>query len=93
MRYCKPDELRVLFEAAGLRSVKVGSAEPRAHYANFEDLWEPLTGGIGPSGVYVRSLDEAHRQALKAEYRRRLGVGDEPFELTARAWLATGEVG
>jgi ubiquinone/menaquinone biosynthesis C-methylase UbiE len=92
MRYCKPDELRALLEAVGLEDVAVSSAVPHAVYANFDVLWEPITGGIGPSGVYVRSLDEQGRQALKDAYRHLLGVGDAPFDLTARAWLACGVV-
>jgi SAM-dependent methyltransferase len=93
MSYCRPDELRDLFVAAGLTNIQISSAEPRAKYANLDDLWQPLLGGIGPSGAYARSLDEAQRGALKAEFGRLLGVADEPFELTARAWIASGEVG
>ena len=92
MRYCRPDELTQLFEEAGLQNIKTGEATPRGEYASFADLWAPMLGGIGPSGVYVRSLDDGHREAFRAEFQRLLGVGDEPFELTAKAWLATGEV-
>lgn len=92
MRYCNPDELRHLLASTGLVDIAVSSAVPHAVYANFDDLWEPITGGIGPSGVYVRSLDEQGRQALKDAYRHLLGVGDAPFELMARAWLACGVV-
>lgn len=45
---------------------------------------------MGPSGAYVASLSPVARRALKAELRRRLDVGSEPFRLTARAWIATG---
>ena len=92
MRYCTLDELRTLLEQAGLRDVRVGTAEPTASYTSFDDLWQPLTGGIGPSGIYVRTLDDAQKEALRAEYARILGVGSAPFQLTARAWLASGEV-
>jgi SAM-dependent methyltransferase len=92
MRYCTPDELRDLLTTAGLANVTVGSAEPRASYLGFEDLWAPIASGIGPAGAYVLSLDEAGVAALRQEYRRVLNVGDGPFELTARAWLASGEV-
>lgn len=92
MHFCRPDELTQLFEDVGLRDIRTGEATPRGQYASFADLWAPMLGGIGPSGVYVRSLDDAHRETFRAEFQRRLGVGGEPFELTARAWLATGEV-
>ena len=92
MSYCRPDELHDLFASGGLVDVTVDSAEPRASYANLDDLWQPLTGGIGPSGIYLRSLEPPLQAALKMEFSRLLGVGDSPFELTARAWLASGEV-
>jgi hypothetical protein len=45
---------------------------------------------VAPSGAFCRSLDDDRRAALHRAYRRRLGVGDGPFELTARAWAVTG---
>jgi len=52
----------------------------------------PLPIGVAPSGAYCASLDEQGRSALRDAYRRRLGAGDEPFELTARAWAVVGTV-
>ncbi len=63
-----------------------------AGYDGFEDLWAPLERGVAPSGAYAVSLPPERRAALRRELRRRLGVGDEPFRLSARAWLATGVV-
>jgi hypothetical protein len=63
-----------------------------ASYTGFEDLWAPLERGVAPSGAYTVSLAPERRAALKEELRSRLGAGDEPFELTARAWVATGRV-
>ena len=63
-----------------------------AGYDGFEDLWAPLELGVAPSGAYVAALAPDAPAALKDEFRRRLGVGDAPFRLTARAWLATGQV-
>jgi ubiquinone/menaquinone biosynthesis C-methylase UbiE len=90
MRYCSPDELRDLWDAAGLRDVDVQPLTVRAAYEGFDDLWSPLEYGVGPAGRYAVSLEPARRAALRDEWRRRLGAGDEPFELTARAWAATG---
>ena len=64
-----------------------------ADYDDFEDLWQPLELGVAPSGAYVAALAPERRAALKEELQRRLGVGDEPFRLPARAWVATGKVG
>jgi SAM-dependent methyltransferase len=91
MPFCTPDELGDLWSAAGLADVRVGPAVVTAGHDGFEDLWQPLELGVGPSGAYATSLPPERRTALKHEFRRRLGVGDEPFRLTARAWIATGE--
>jgi SAM-dependent methyltransferase len=90
MPWCGEGELGELWRAAGLRDVRCGALVVSAAYADFEDLWSPLPTGIAPSGAFCRSLDEERRAALREAYRRRLGVGDGPFELTARAWAAAG---
>jgi SAM-dependent methyltransferase len=90
MPFCTADELGDLWSAAGLADVRVRPVVVAAAYDGFEDLWQPLELGVGPSGAYATSLPSERRTALKAGLRRRLGVGDEPFRLTARAWIATG---
>jgi ubiquinone/menaquinone biosynthesis C-methylase UbiE len=93
MPYCTPDELAELFSAAGLADVEVAAVVVSAGYESFEDLWEPLERGVGPSGAHVVSLDGDGRAALRGELRRRLEVGEGPFELSARAFVASGRVG
>ena len=90
MRWCADGELAELWRDAGLQDVRFGPLVVRAGYADFEDLWSPLPTGVAPSGAFCRSLDDDRRAALHRAYRRRLGVGDGPFELTARAWAVTG---
>jgi SAM-dependent methyltransferase len=85
-------DLAELWRIAGLGDVRFGELVVRASYSDFEDLWSPLLSGVGPSGAFVKSLDEDRRAALHDAFRERLGVGDEPFELTARAWAAAGTV-
>jgi SAM-dependent methyltransferase len=92
MRWCGDDQLAELWRRAGLRDVRFGPVVVQATYAGFEDLWSPLPTGVAPSGAFCRSLDEERRAALRDAYRRRLGVGDAPFELTARAWAVAGAV-
>jgi hypothetical protein len=70
--------------------VRVEAVEVGAGYDGFEDLWAPLERGVAPSGAYAASLDPAARGALKAAFRERLGAGDAPFRLSARAWVVTG---
>ncbi len=93
MPYCTPDELAALWAQAGLEAVDVAPVVVSAAYTGFEDLWEPLEHGVGPAGAYVVALDDRRRSDVKAELRRRLAVGDEPFGLSARAWAVTGRVG
>jgi SAM-dependent methyltransferase len=92
MRWCADGELAVLWEAAGLREVRSDALRVRATYRNFDDLWEPFPQGVGPSGAFCVILDEDDRAALREALRRSLGAGDEPFELTARAWAVKGTV-
>jgi SAM-dependent methyltransferase len=92
MPYCTPTELEALWSDARLAEVEVSPVVVSAAYDGFEDLWEPLERGVAPSGAYATSLAPERRAGLKDEFRRQLGVGDDPFELTARAWVATGKV-
>ena len=92
MPFCTPGELERLWAAAGLAEVSVSPLVVRARYEGFEDLWEPLEHGVGPSGAYAASLPADRRRALAEELRRRLEVAEQPFELSARAWIASGRV-
>jgi SAM-dependent methyltransferase len=93
MRWCADGELAALWRAAGLRDVRFGPLVVRASYDDFEDLWAPLESGVAPSGAFCVSLEPERRRALHDACRRRLGVGDGPFELTARAWAVAGSAG
>jgi hypothetical protein len=92
MRWCGEGDLAQLWQDAGLSDVRFEPLLVRASYAGFDDLWSPLPTGVGPSGAFCKSLGAEGQAALKDAYRRRLGVGDEPFELTARAWASAGIV-
>jgi SAM-dependent methyltransferase len=92
MPWCGEGELGELWRKAGLRDLRLGALIVRAAYDDFEDLWSPFPTGVGPAGAFCKSLDEERRGALRDAYRRRLGVGDGPFELTARAWAVVGAV-
>ena len=90
MPYCTPDELSDLW--SGLDGARVEPVLVSAGYDDFEDLWQPLELGVGPAGAYAASLPPERCAALKAELRHRLDAGEKPFRLTARAWIATGQV-
>ena len=90
MPYCTPAALRALFVSAGLEDVDVTPAVVTAEYTGFTDLWQPFEGGMGPAGAYAAGLDPEPRATLREELRRLLGVDEQPFSLSARAWIATG---
>ena len=92
MPWCGEGDLAELWGGAGLGSVRFGALTAIATYDGFEDLWVPLPSGIGPAGAFCESLGAGAQMELRDALRRRLGVGDDPFELTARAWVVAGEV-
>lgn len=91
MKWSREGELAELWRSADLEDVRFGSLVVSAEYSDFADLWWPLPRGVGPAGAFTQALDEDRRQTLHAALRRRLGVGDEPFELSARAWAVAGQ--
>jgi ubiquinone/menaquinone biosynthesis C-methylase UbiE len=92
MRWCSERELAGLWGQAGLGEVRTRALTARAAYASFDDLWAPLPTGVGPAGAYTKALGAEQRAALREAYRRRLAVGDGPFELSARAFAVAGTV-
>ena len=90
MRYAGRGQLGDLWSEVGLRDVEDGEIIVTAGYEDFDDLWEPFPSGIGPAGGYCASLPPDGQAALREAYFRQLGEPQGPFELTARAWYATG---
>jgi SAM-dependent methyltransferase len=90
MRYNDPDTLRELWLRVGLDAVENDALVIETPYRDFDDYWNPFTGGVGPAGAYTASLDPDRREALREECRRRLGDPDGPFTLNAKAWAVKG---
>lgn len=88
----RPEELLELWRSQGLDQVEVEALEVSAHYADFDELWATFLLGVGPSGGYATSLDEDRRNALREEYRRRLGEPVGSLTVPARAWAVRGRV-
>jgi len=80
-----------LFLDAGLNDVMTRAIDVPAHFANFDDYWNPFLGGQGPAPGYVMSLSEDKRAALRERLRERLPTNaDGSIDLTARAWAVKG---
>ena len=92
MRFATPEELRGLWDGAGLEAVEVVPLVVEASYEDFDDLWAPFPTGVGPAGAYTATLDEDRQAALRDEFARRLGRPQGAFTLSARAWCAVGSV-
>jgi SAM-dependent methyltransferase len=92
MHWCADGELAELWRTAALQDVRSTALVVKATYSDFEDLWSPFPTGIAPSGEFCKSLDIERRAALHDALQRHLGVGESPFELTARAWAVAGRV-
>ena len=80
--------LAELFQAAGLREIEESVLSADREHASFEEWWEPFTGGAGPAGSYVASLEADRQVALRERCRALLPAA--PFVVTARAWAARG---
>jgi SAM-dependent methyltransferase len=88
---CRPDPLRTLFAAAGLRDVTVQAIEVPTVFENFDNYWSPFLGGQGPAPGYCMSLPEPDRIALRERLRSSLMAGrDGTIHLIARAWAVQG---
>ena len=88
--WCTAPGLRELWEGAGLSDVELATLTAAAEYADLDDAWWSFEAGISPSGRYCLSLDEERRQAVRAEFGRRLGAPDGRFTLTGRAHAVRG---
>jgi SAM-dependent methyltransferase len=80
--------LAELFEAAGLHEIEEATLHSSLEHPTFEAWWEPFSGGVGPAGAYVATLDAERRVELRERCRAMLPGA--PFTLTARAWAARG---
>jgi SAM-dependent methyltransferase len=74
----------------GLRDVTDGALSAKAHYADFDDFWEPFTYAVGPAGHYLRAQPPDRQARIRESCRAALPAG--PFTLDARAWCARGTV-
>ena len=87
------DNLERLWRDGALADVEGGPLDVEARYRDFDELWESFRGGVGPAGQYLLSLPPETQDAVRDEYRRRLGNPAGPFTLKARAWAVRGRVG
>lgn len=88
--YATLEGLAELGDEAGLESVETDALEVSSRYEDFDELWGTFLLGVGPAGQHCVSLAPEAQQALRDEYRTRLGNPSGSFTLTATAWAVRG---
>ncbi|MGW6282761.1 class I SAM-dependent methyltransferase [Kribbella sp. NPDC055071] len=87
--FCTAEGLDGLFTDAGFTTVRTREIVVPTEFASFDEYWQPFLGGQGVAPAYLRSLDAADQEAMRAEVRSRLPIeADGSIRLTARAWAA-----
>lgn len=87
-------QLSALWQSAGLEDVKETVITMEFPFTSFSDFWDPHLKGIAPQGVYVGTLSEGRREALRDALRKRI-LADRPdgaFSLHAKALAVRGTV-
>lgn len=89
-----PGQLAEIWDAAGLDDIEEVILEIPTRFKNFDDYWIPYSSGVGPQGVYVDTLSQEQRDALRDNLRKRL-LGDRAdgeIVLSAKALAVRGRV-
>ena len=85
VRYRTREEIESLF-GDGFSDVYAELIETDGSYTGFDEFWSALSGGAGPAGAWLATLEGEQREAARTELRRQLGEPDGPFTLRAKAW-------
>ncbi len=67
--------LTELLTEAGLRKVEELALPVFVEHATFEDWWGPFTLGVGPAGMYLKSLERNRQAELRERCQEALGAG------------------
>jgi SAM-dependent methyltransferase len=83
-RYRTAHELHDLL--APLGEVESVELDVTASYRDFDEFWQAMDRGVGPTGQWLASLDAETRERAREELFRQLGSPEGAFELDARAF-------
>jgi hypothetical protein len=70
--------------------VTLGTIDLQARYEDFDDYWDPLAVGIGPTGAYLLRESPSRRDEIREGCRELLGRPTGPFTLPASAIAVRG---
>jgi SAM-dependent methyltransferase len=92
LEFASLEEFGELADRAGLEDVDAARLDVSSQYESFDELWGSFQLGVGPAGAFCASLDPETRDAVRGEYRRRIGEPAGSFTLSAQAWALRGRV-
>jgi hypothetical protein len=81
-----PENLKALFEGAGLTNVVTRSFEISVTHRDFDDYWDSHTKFTSPIGSHIQSMTEDNRQRLKKIVKARLPI-DDHGAISFKAWI------
>jgi SAM-dependent methyltransferase len=88
---CAPGALAELFGEAELPHVQVRAIDIPTRFRDFDDYWTPFLGNSGPAPSYAASLEQGHRELLRARLEQRLPRdASGHIRLRARAFAVRG---
>jgi ubiquinone/menaquinone biosynthesis C-methylase UbiE len=83
---CSRDNLSREFHKAGLSEVESSFLDIETTFINFDDYWNPFTGGQGPAPNFLKSLGTKFQDRLKEKILERIDFeSDGSIKLTGRA--------
>jgi 2-polyprenyl-3-methyl-5-hydroxy-6-metoxy-1,4-benzoquinol methylase len=87
----RPGALAALWHGAGLRNVREAEITVRVEYANFADLWDPISSGPA-FGVLIRSWSPEWQARVREKVRAAYLAGDPdgPRSFAITAWAVAG---
>jgi SAM-dependent methyltransferase len=85
-------EFGELGRRAGLDEVDAAPLDVSSLYGSFDELWDSFQLRVGPASEFCATLDPETRDAVRDDYRRRIGDPPGSFSLTAQAWALRGRV-
>lgn len=88
---CNPDNLKLKFEQEGITDIETTFIDIDTVFKNFDDYWDPFSGGQGPAPSYLISLNKDLREEIKRTVHRKLYINPNgSINLRARAIAVRG---
>jgi SAM-dependent methyltransferase len=69
------DDMRAIWEQAGLTAIETQVIRIEVAYSDFTDFWESNSAPVGPAGTAIAALSPQAREQLKGRLREQLPIG------------------